>query len=315
MMIKLPKIKQEIIDIFYLNQINSYKQLLQDNETKVQYERIINFFKTNSVLDENKIKNVLIGEIGFLLDAIDGIGEIAKPGGTLVKGDPVYDFCHLYDNFKNRDLGKTLADDIGVNVCPYCNRTYIYTLRSGGVRPQYDHFFSKAKYPYLAVSIYNLIPSCNVCNLAKSDFNTFDPTIRDRNFIYPYEDEYGYEIKFKTEYNGDYSYMLGGSTNFKLEIDGTNAAADLQRKVKITKNQLKLEDLYEKHKPYVLDIIKQAYIYDENYVRDLFAEYPNLFRSIDEVKDLIYMNYLSKEKWGDRVLAKLTYDIQKESKR
>ena len=32
------------------------------------------------------------------------------------------------------------------------------------MRPQFDHWFPKKKYPLLAISFYNLIPCCTYCN-------------------------------------------------------------------------------------------------------------------------------------------------------
>lgn len=32
---------------------------------------------------------------------------------------------------------------------------------------QFDHFYDKSDYPYLSMSLYNLIPSCSSCNHQK----------------------------------------------------------------------------------------------------------------------------------------------------
>ncbi|MBE9900381.1 MULTISPECIES: HNH endonuclease [Enterococcus] len=57
-----------------------------------------------------------------------------------------------------------------ISVCPYCQSQYIYTYyalqgkKEGGIRPELDHYFPKSRHPLLAVSAYNLIPSCKQCN-------------------------------------------------------------------------------------------------------------------------------------------------------
>ncbi|UUW74336.1 hypothetical protein [Pseudomonas oryzihabitans] len=52
--------------------------------------------------------------------------------------------------------------------CPYCHENAIYTIftdpKSGSIRPPLDHFYAQVHFPYLALSIYNLVPSCNTCN-------------------------------------------------------------------------------------------------------------------------------------------------------
>ena len=57
---------------------------------------------------------------------------------------------------------------LDVKVCPYCNRCLIEPIDDeAGKRTvvgELDHFYCKSKYPYLAVSLYNLVPSCGICN-------------------------------------------------------------------------------------------------------------------------------------------------------
>ncbi|WP_342248188.1 hypothetical protein [Pseudomonas sp. OTU2001] len=60
-------------------------------------------------------------------------------------------------------------------ICPYCNHAYAFTIKTkgGSFRPTLDHFFYKDRYPHLALTLYNLIPSCSSCNSSlkgKKDF-------------------------------------------------------------------------------------------------------------------------------------------------
>ncbi len=50
--------------------------------------------------------------------------------------------------------------------CPYCNADMVYAMDTRGriARSAFDHFFPAARYPFLALSLYNLIPSCHRCN-------------------------------------------------------------------------------------------------------------------------------------------------------
>lgn len=51
--------------------------------------------------------------------------------------------------------------------CPYCNADSVYAFQKGDktkVASALDHFFPKSKYPFLALSLYNLIPVCSRCN-------------------------------------------------------------------------------------------------------------------------------------------------------
>jgi hypothetical protein len=74
------------------------------------------------------------------------------------------------------ELKYGLAQKLNLKVCPYCNRNYTLTINKEVVnshlgkikvvktRPDFDHFFCKSKHPILALSFYNLIPSCAICN-------------------------------------------------------------------------------------------------------------------------------------------------------
>ncbi|HEX7854657.1 MAG TPA: hypothetical protein VF503_13275 [Sphingobium sp.] len=74
-------------------------------------------------------------------------------------------------------------------LCPYCQQAYAFTVfkdhKSKSFRPTLDHFFPKASYPYLALSLYNLIPACQTCNSSlkgQTDFVT-------KPHLHPLEDD------------------------------------------------------------------------------------------------------------------------------
>src|SRR5690606_28834361 len=79
-----------------------------------------------------------------------------------------------------------LANLLDQHTCTYCNREYIfiYKKKGKGMVPQFDHWFAKKDYPLLALSFYNLIPSCATCNTIKSStpFNL-------RDHLHPYIDK------------------------------------------------------------------------------------------------------------------------------
>lgn len=62
----------------------------------------------------------------------------------------------------------------GKRICPYCNLNHInFHSRPRGIpkkmkvlemRPPLDHYYPRFSYPYLGISLYNLIPCCHQCN-------------------------------------------------------------------------------------------------------------------------------------------------------
>jgi hypothetical protein len=77
-----------------------------------------------------------------------------------------------YDEFKKRNplkyRGDNLLQTLDLNTCPYCNlRDIRITLDEHKLveaKPALDHFFPESRFPFLALSFFNLIPSCTFCN-------------------------------------------------------------------------------------------------------------------------------------------------------
>lgn len=62
-----------------------------------------------------------------------------------------------------------LSEVLGVKACPYCNAEDIIVqdLENKGIHirnSELDHFYPRELYPYLLISLYNLIPSGKICN-------------------------------------------------------------------------------------------------------------------------------------------------------
>lgn len=305
-MIRLPEISEEKATQFYKDTRRQMHELLISNRANPQFRKIICYCSENGKLNDGKIKKLLIGDFAILTKAIDQIGIIED---CSVKKQ----FERIYTNFCNRKFGRTWAEMVGVTVCPYCNRSYIFVSSKKGTRPQYDHFFPKSKYPYLALSMYNLIPCCAVCNGLKHDDDTVENPI-----IYPYQDSYGVQAEF-VENGVDADNIvswLGAAPKYEIKIrykDKINP--DLKKRIEQAVKIFRLEDLYSKHSDYVRDILRTAYIYHDDYFTGLVTQYPDLFHSKEEAKDFVFFNYLEEKDWGKRVLAKLTHDLaQKISK-
>lgn len=192
----------------------------------------------------------------------------------------------------------TLVENIGITVCPYCNRSFIYSARNKRTC-QLDHFFSKDKYPYLALSFFNLVPSCYACNHVKS--NT------DEGLLSPYE-------SFRTDDLLKFKWSLGDSSfrYSKGKID-LKPSFTSQGRFSLQKNfdVFGLEDLYKKHKDVVQEILMKEEIYSNDYIKSLVAQFPDLIASEEEAMRLVTGNYVLEDDLGKRPLAKLTRDIAK----
>ena len=102
-----------------------------------------------------------------------------------------------YDNFAGRKGqgkkggGIPLIKEVlkHIRYCPYCNADMIYTIKCDDndkpYKSAFDHFYPRSRYPFLGLSLYNLIPSCDRCNSKfkldkhKEVLGTFNPYLDD----------------------------------------------------------------------------------------------------------------------------------------
>lgn len=333
-MIQLPKVSKELEVEYFESVQKSYIEALEnlkdhkvdvkkkEEETEENYQKrrekfsrevglIVDFLSVEGKLDDDKIKNILVGEVPYLEKAMVKIGQIESI-------EIQKEFERVYTNFSNRKFGHQWAERLGVTVCPYCNRSYIFTVekdaRNGKVRPQYDHFFPKSKYPYLAVSMYNLIPSCAVCNSGKSDKDSFkDQKVQ---YLNPYVEGYGtktvLQITPKKKKDRIHSYV-GLAEEYTVKPESApDVDKDAAKRIQNTWDLLKLGPLYEKHSDYIRNILRAKQIYTEEYLNQLIKSFPGAFDDMDDLRNVVYFNYLDEEKWGKRILAKLTHDLEAE---
>jgi hypothetical protein len=90
-------------------------------------------------------------------------------------GEVVIDIFN-YENYRDSQECIDNLRTLGVGFtepCPYCNCNPLSIVMITPNTPQarreralldLDHFFAKSRYPFLAVSLFNLIPSCHNCN-------------------------------------------------------------------------------------------------------------------------------------------------------
>lgn len=90
-------------------------------------------------------------------------------------------YDNLYNNFR-KTHGKRLLEFSELHICPYCYRSYINIIESENksLTPDLDHFYPKSRYPFLAVTLSNLVPSCLVCNERAKGSTDFY-----KNSVYP----------------------------------------------------------------------------------------------------------------------------------
>lgn len=244
------------------------------------YNEIVN--KTNKPLQE--IQNKMLGFINHIFD----YSKFSKRNSI-----------NLWTTHKLTEL-------LNVTVCPYCNSQFIFTLKKKSIslRPQLDHFFPKGSHPLLALSIYNLIPSCSDCNASIKG----KTELRLEETIHPYIDDFDEIAYFKREFlstdrgNDFYSQIVGKESDFKLSI--CNKKKGYDAKIAGFIGCFALEQRINFHKNIVQDEIKKSIVYSESYQMGLKKSFSRLFdvnRSIE--------NILIQDNINNNILSKLKNDI------
>lgn len=284
-----------------LNVLNTQdaKDLLAN---KWRYKKLYEYFydKSGNVIEKH-VRVLLLTNKKALEAFIRRFGKFNQ-----TESKELADKIFRYDTFSSRKSTYEILRKEKVTVCPYCNRQYVFTLDADEVRPQFDHYYPKSIYPYLAVSIFNLVPSCSICNQAKSKLDTFKTPI-----LYPFEEEFGDEVHFAIDSN-DIKYLHGMTDNFSLGIQLEKVDKLKAKKVKKQNEKLHLKDLYDKHKDYVKDIAWNHHINSDDRIKEIMKMFPEMFLTKGDAISLIYMNDVREKNLGKRPLAKLTRDIYRE---
>ncbi len=216
-------------------------------------------------------------------------------------------FDFMIEKYKNFTTKKQeydaydLAEKLNVNVCPYCNRNYTFTIKdknNKSTRPDFDHFYPKDDYPVLALSFYNLIHSCILCNSRLKGTAKFSI----KTHLHPYLDSFDKHAKFGFEIKDSSFYC--SENGFDVKINTAESRAES------TVKDFALQALYDNHKDTVLELIQKAEMYNDSYIDELFNRYEGtLFKNKEDLLRLIFGGYITDEEIGKRPLSKLTKDI------
>lgn len=265
----------------YFEKINSHKIL--DNEFK-------NIFSFN-------LQELILCEPNRLCELSD---NIMKNFQNIVFDD-LKDYMEgLYER-RIKLYGPWLSKELNVSVCPYCNLNFTHTIIEKKIRPEFDHFYPKSKYPILALSFYNLIPSCPVCNHTKKIIELE---------INPYFDDFS-ENPFEIDQPMNAIFYGKKKQNNKDSEKWLIKLRDNGIESKYSKNiqTFGLEDRYNELKDYAEEIVFKAITYNDGYYESIKQTFNQMSLTKSEMDRIIFGNYVSPEAFSKRPLSKLTHDI------
>lgn len=221
----------------------------------------------------------------------------------------IFDYSKFIELSKNWNAYK-YTRDLGITVCPYCNRNYIHTVEtdSGKTRAELDHFYPKSLYPFLSISIYNLVPSCHICNSNLKGMKNF---FKDQH-VHPFENLNQNGVKFKLHYtDSEIESIVPSIKQFEIDFDFI-PSLDYYDKTMINNSlkTFKTKELYNNHKDIAQELIFKSHYYNETKKEEL-KTILGINSGIDDnfIDRVVYGNYNQENDFGKRPLAKFTGDL------
>ncbi|PHQ65423.1 MAG: hypothetical protein COB99_04065 [Sulfurimonas sp.] len=254
---------------------------------------------------EYSLKDILCGDFEKLL-------EIKDNHGTKFSKDNAVKKLFNYDKVKSKKftpkisklqpkISKFIEAKAEVHTCYFCNIDSInkFKIYNGKTKNGFtlDHFLDKATYPYFALSLYNLIPSCYICNTKVKGKYEIDksPSASDFDF-----DE---RVKFRTFMSNE-NLQIGVDKDFELLLK-----EDFSNIYKNYINTLELDGRYEYHKYKVIEMINKRKKYPDSRITEL-AELTK--QTEEEVKQDLFGEYIFDDGLSKRPFSKLIKDISQE---
>ena len=220
----------------------------------------------------------------------------------------------LYEVFRNK-WAVEFMEDLGIKVCPFCNREYIFKFEDkineeARIIASLDHYYDKDTYPFLSVSIFNLIPCCHICNSKFKHTKNF----YNQKHLHPYEDSFNEKAMFFQFFNDvdseNKKFSLLSKERISLTLKPLN---DKDIATQNTIDTFRLQTLYQEHKDIVLELIQKREIYPDSYIDDLFHQYEGtLFKNREDVLRHITGGFIEDKDINKRPLSKLIKDISEE---
>ena len=209
-----------------------------------------------------------------------------------------------YEKWFQPKQGFKFLQLLNFNTCVYCNRNYTKTIKDiNGDKIlicEFDHWFVKTKFPLLAVSFYNLIPSCHPCNSSIKGEPKINWDRALRNYIHPYLNEKNQHFNF--------SYVSKSLTENNVKINVVKNS-----KMDKTLKLFKTFEIYNSHSSMELQgLIDLRHKYPENYIKTLLNDAFKGVLTENEIYSLIFGVDVEEKNYHQRPLAKFKHEIIKE---
>lgn len=271
-------------------------------------------FLEKCINDDAFFKGLLTANLQQMVDIIRWVGTFVGDLKELNPIDEAY-FLDIYNKQQSNQIGSVchfksaihhvfveglyekaldkswISKVMNLEYCPYCgNEEVLYTKFTHPVngetllKPELDHFLPKSVYPFLAVSIFNLIPCCTTCN-HKDLKGNYDPLLWDNigNYVL--------RLMNPHEYSDDeitFAY-IPPTDQHDLEIkciipngylnEGYNGVLGIESRYSHHKGEIR--DMNDRMNNYLEMSIQQYGIDTYKFEKDFIKRYPSMVLGFD----------------------------------
>jgi len=292
------------------NFINFYNDTLKGQLGNIELQDILLGDFPKLIEIKNKLDKIKINTSKTEYEKLDNsIKELFNYDGTSQKKTKKRKFAFNPLTGKQDDIKSFFENSIKPVTCYFCNIDYInvFDIDKGTCKSGFtlDHFIPKNEYPLLALSLFNLIPSCYTCNTKVKGKQLPWEDEKDISKTSPSSVEFEFEerVKFKT-------FFSNNNLNIKDE-----AGFDVLLKEDFTSvykkyiNVFHLDERYSYHKYHVLEMIEKRRIYPDSRIEEL-AKITK--QTTEKVKQDLFGTLLYDDDLSKRSLSKFTQDIARE---
>ncbi len=203
--------------------------------------------------------------------------------------------------------------------CPYCNAETIYafTIKGGKakvLKSAFDHYFPRSRYPFLGLSLYNLIPACTRCNSSLKRDHYEDLV----SMAHPYGEEQSdpaadedmhHKMKFNLVFNDARCLSYCGDENIDSIILSERVKGTFDRGLKWEK-LFKISECYTKiYRNDAAVAYRRATAYPQSYVCAKVEELKRAGLPVAGLEEFLYGASLDEDEINSHRFGKLIWDI------
>lgn len=301
--------------------VSDYKNLFASNLPKMEtdWKGWKNRYHVTTISET--VEDLLTADVDVIADvyekflALHMSATMPNPKGTgknvrskeYKELDAIFKYTNKYDS-AIADFFIEKAEELHITTCFYCELSYINTYnvasssKSIGKRLfDIDHFLPKTKCPIIGLSLFNFVPSCQICNSRIKQARALGDKVVEKIKYNPAGKDYCFDenvqIRLRMNRKPTTSFRAKGDNYLYFRCEnGFRKFVDF----------FHLEERYEFHKKEALRLLELRAKYPQSTIKRMAAL---LGRSATDIhEDIFHKKYLSD---NDRCFAKLTRDILK----